>query len=242
MSGHSGVVFQGPVPSAITVGRGGVDADAQRFVIATSDTPAGVDPNNILGSVTQDGDDITVTLDALMPSDTQDPRDTPDDAVYWETNLVNGFGDVTSFDLADLFRAVIRMDSLIPATDLWVGMALKSADNRGVAWRLAAVGGAWEVQHATKATSGGPWSSWTSSTANANTQGMQGGAILGNGTIQGRINASALDAIGTVMGGTATTAPSQSNIGNHFTKVRLCVGWIAGDIGAIPTTVTFKAG
>ena len=236
MSRHVGTGSQGLSTSATTVVSGGVDSDAQSFVIATSDVPAGVDPSKILGSVTQDGDDITVTLDALTMSNT------PTWAVYWETDLVNIFGEMTEFDLADIFRAVIRIGALVPATDLWVGIALKSADDRGVAWRLAAVRGDWEVQHATQPTGGGDWSSWTSSTAHANTQGLQGGAILGNGTTQGRINASALDAVGNVIGGAATTTPSQINIGNNFTKVRLCVGWIAGGIGTNPTVITFKAG
>ena len=81
MSRHVGTVSQGPSTSATTLVSGGVDSDAQSFVIATSDVPAGVDPSNILGSVTQNGDDITVTLNALSMSNT------PNMAVYWETDL-----------------------------------------------------------------------------------------------------------------------------------------------------------
>lgn len=229
----SGVSGRGGVGS----GSAGVSSDALPLVIADATAPAGVDTSNILSSVTQSGDDITITLDANTISNT------PATAVHWDFPLIDIYGDaMTDLDLVDIFRSVVRLSSLVPIADLHVGMALVSADERGFAVRLAAVTGDWQVQHASS--TAGTWSAWTAATSDTETQGVMG--VLsgrGNGALQGRFNGIALDAAGVDQGGaTSTATTTASNIGNDFTHARLFVGWIAGAVTTPPVSITLRAG
>lgn len=213
-------------------GSSGVDSDAVVFDVTTA-TQA--DPSDILGSVSQLFDDVSVSLDANTISNT------PSTAVSWRHTIENIFGDTSDVDLVDIIRTVFRLGSVVPPTDLWVGMAVADSTlANGFAVRLAAVSGDWQVQHASAAGAG--WSAWTVATSDGETQALIGGIIQGNGTSQARIGAAALDSVGTPQGGATPTAPSSANIGNNLTHVYLCAGFIAGALGAVPTTFTVRAG
>lgn len=200
--------------------------DAVGFNIATA---VASDPSNIVGSSSQNGMDISVTLDALTISNT------PATAAYWEA-------DVTDVDMADVLRFVMKAGTLAPpSADIWIGYALTVADgSRGYAVRIASASGDWVVEH-TSAVSLGSWSAWTSSTASASAQGFVGQVLQGNAATQARLGAYAVDSAGACILGASATAPSQNNIGNDFTKVRICVGWVTGSGGTNPTTITFRA-
>lgn len=209
---------------------GGTTSDAVVFAISGA-TQA--NPSSILGSVTQSGDDITVTTSANTISND------PSTAVSWERTLLSIFGTVEDFDLGDIFRAIVRVAVLAPPTDLWVGMSIESADGQtGAAFRIAAVSSDWVGQHAQKTT--GTWGAWTSGTGLTTTQGFEGTIGFGNGNTQARIGTTVLDALG-ARTGSGNTAPSSSNIGSNLTRLKLCVGYVAGGLGT-PGAITFKAG
>lgn len=213
------------------VGGGGASVDGIAFALAGA---TAVDTSNILGSATESAGEITITLDADTISNT------PLTAWYAERPIVDVFGAAIVVDLIDLFRCVLRLGVLVPLTDMHVGMAIVSDDERGIAWRLAAVAGDWQAQHATS--TAGTWSAWTASTSDADTQAMMGVlAGRGSGTTQARYNTLALDSVGTDQSGTTSTiTTTASNVGNDLTKVRLFAGLIAGGLG-VPGPITLKA-
>lgn len=215
-------------------GAAGASADARAFALAGSTAE---DPSDILASAVQDGDDVVVTLDATTISNA------PNTAASWTQPLRNLLGAVSTVDLGDIARAFVRANDLVPVTDLWVGIAFESADARGVAYRIAAVAGDWQVQHATRATAGGAWSAWTAGTSNAATQAADGWLIAGTGGTQARMAALGRDSTGAhITAAGVATAAGQVNVGGSYDRVRLCVGWIAGALGTVPVTVRVRAG
>lgn len=222
-----------PLEGEISGGGGGsgTTADAQRFELTGATAGGGA-----LGqSFVEDATDVTITLTANTASDN------PTLAAFWERPIIDVFGDPQTLELVDIYRGVLRLASLVPVTDMHVGLAVIAADNlRGFAVRLAAVAGDWQVQHATLNT--GTWGAWVVATSDGETQAMyQVLAGRGNGTTQARYNGIALDALGQDQGGTTSTATTTGvNVGGSFTKVRLFAGWIAGAIGPTPASITLR--
>jgi hypothetical protein len=209
----------------------GTDPEAKMFDI-TGLTPV----NGSLGTITQDGDEISFNFTANTISNT------PATALYVEAPLEDVFGDVSVADLIDFFKMAFKVGVLVPPTDMHVGMALVTAgDATGFAVRVAAVAGDWQGQHLANAAAS--WGgAWTASTSDGDTQAAAGWyAGPGNATAQARIGAIALDSAGVAQGGATATSPQTTNIGNGFTHIRLFAGWIAGGVGTVPASIVVKA-
>jgi len=218
-------------------GGGEPQADAVLFEIEGA---TAVDPSDILASVAQDPDDGTITI--VLDDDTI--SNTPALAAKWTQTLTDIYGNVSDYDLQNVFRALMKVAELAPpSADLWLGVALESDDDRGIAWRLASVSGDWQVQHAARATGGGAWSAWTAATSNASTQTLDCNPTMGTATNQLRHTGYARDTSGTPLGGTSTTAMSQvAGVGGDFTKISLCAGWVTGTGATVPATVNLQLG
>jgi hypothetical protein len=98
-------------------------------------------------------------------------------------------------------------------------MSIESADGaRGAAWRIAAVGANWQVQHGAKVA--GSWGAWTVATPQPTTRAFEGQLVAGTGNIQARISNMGLDAVGVSTGGAGNTSPTSNNVGPALTRLR----------------------
>jgi hypothetical protein len=217
-------------PSVQGLQTASTSADAAPFLI---DGATQADPSDILGSVTQSGDDITLITDAVGISNF------PDTAISWERPLESIFGTPSVCELGDIFRAIGRANGLVPPVDLHFGMSIESADaGRGVAWRIAAVAGQWQVQHTAK--TDGTWSDWRVGASQSTTQAFEGQLVAGTGNVQARISNAGLDALGVSTGGAGNTSPTSNNVGPELARLKVFVGYVTGS-GGITGAFTFKA-
>lgn len=219
-----------PFGGAGPVGRGSrAGGSSVTGIVATAlDITDGTEGGAARGTFSQVGDVISFTL-------TDDTiGNFPDTCRYVE------FALAADVDLTDIWRAIILCD-LIPVADMWVGIALLSADvQRGLCWRIQASGTDWIVAHS--GMTAGTWGAYTVGTADADTLALL--AVLqgvANGTTTARFNSVALGVLGESQLGTTATSPSANAVGNDFTKLRLCVGSILGATVPEPTTISFKA-
>ena len=215
----------------------GADLDFSGLDIADATEPAGSSTTTLTATAVQVGDDLSVTLTNNAISN--DPLT----AWHFDFSVVDVFGTVGNVDLIDVWRALIRLGQLAPITDMHVGIALvNSSTGNGMAFRLAAVSGDWQVQHAASAQ--GTFGPWVTSTSDGDTQALLAQlAGRGSGSAQSRQNAIALDALGVDQGGTTSTITTNgSNIGGDLDVMRVFVGMIAGGLMTAPQTITFKVG
>lgn len=215
----------------------GTDLDFTSLEMADASTPAGSSTTTLTATASQSGDDWSVTLTNNVISND------PATAWHWDLTPTDVFGVAGNVDLIDVWRALIRLSSVTPITDMHVGIALiNSATGNGMAFRLAAVSGDWQVQHAVS--TAGTFGTWVTSTSDGDTQAILAQlAGRGSGTSQSRQNSIALDALGVDQSGTTSTITTTgSNIGGDLDVCRVFVGMIAGGLMTAPQTVTFKVG
>jgi hypothetical protein len=215
-------------------GGGGASAAGWRFNIAEGTE---TDPTNIVGTVTQD----LATGLISVPFTATTISNTVPTAWGMERTIRTTEGVEAEFDLVDLFRSLVRVESLVPPADVHVGLAIYNATGtNGCAWRLASNAGDWRIEVSSLVSSA--WSAWTPSTTNsAVAQALLGFAVGGNSGVQGRVGGHVLDAAMAPQTGTTAMAPVQANIGNDMTQVKIFAGFITGT-GGSTGTVQFQAG